>query len=288
MGRIAWEATKAAIRTRCIAQTKTLRRQEDEETARIKAELSYVEAAIKGAGTHTDASSYTTRDELKKQLTERSRTRRSLNDMLEKEAYENGRKHDVNTAAFHRQWTPKNSAQWVEELVNRDWTDPSNPQNPPPGEADKVTDHSKIAAAFTKYYAPLYANKPIDQHAKAKALKTLRKGNRVLPPTAAKCDADITKEEVLHSSAYLPTGKSPGPDRIPNKSSTRPYQRSPPQSSPTCSTRADATVNSQKACAAASSASSTRRRTAATHATTDPSRSSITTTRSSCASSRSA
>ena len=89
-------------------------------------------------------------------LTERSRTRRSLNDMLEKEAYENGRKHDVNTAAFHRQWTPKNSAQWVEELVNRDWTDPSNPQNPPPGssEADKETDHSKIAAAFTKDYAP--------------------------------------------------------------------------------------------------------------------------------------
>ena len=103
----AWEATKAAIRTRCIAQTKTLRRQEDEETARIKAELSYVEAAIKGAGTHTDASSYTTRDELKKQLTERTRTRRSLNDMLEKEAYENGRKHDVNTAAFHASGHPR-------------------------------------------------------------------------------------------------------------------------------------------------------------------------------------
>ena len=29
--------------------------------------------------------------------------------------------------------------------------------------------------------------------------------------------ADITKDEVLHTSAYLPTGKSPGPDRIPNK-----------------------------------------------------------------------
>ena len=47
--------------------------------------------------------------------------------------------------------------------------------------------------------------------------------------------------------------------------STKPYQRSPPQSSPTFSTRADATVNSQKACEAASSASSTRRRTVATH-----------------------
>ena len=59
---------------------------------------------------------------------------------------------------------------------------------PGSGEADKETDLSKIAAAFTKYYAPLFANKPIDQRAKAKALKTLRKGNRVLllrqPPSA--------------------------------------------------------------------------------------------------------
>ena len=103
----AWEATKAAIRTRCIAQTKSLRRQEEDETARLKAELTFVETTIKGAGTHNDASYYTTRDELKKQLTERTRTRRSLNDMLEKEAYENGRKHDVNTAAFHASGHPR-------------------------------------------------------------------------------------------------------------------------------------------------------------------------------------
>jgi hypothetical protein len=57
--------------------------------------------------------------------------------MLEKEAYEKGSNHDVNTVAFHRQWTPKNAAQWVEELKLQDRTDPSNPQNLPPGEADK-------------------------------------------------------------------------------------------------------------------------------------------------------
>ena len=39
----------------------------------------------------------------------------------------------------------------------------------------------------------------------------------MLPPTARKCGAAITDEEVLHTCAYLPTGKSPGPDRIPNK-----------------------------------------------------------------------
>ena len=65
---VAWEATKAAIRTRCIAQTKSLRRQEEDETARLKAELTFVETTIKGAGTHNDASYYTTRDELKKTI----------------------------------------------------------------------------------------------------------------------------------------------------------------------------------------------------------------------------
>jgi hypothetical protein len=113
---------------------------------------------------------------------------RSLNDMLEKEAYEKGSKHDVNTVAFHRQWTPKNAAQWVEELKLQDRTDPSNPQNLPPGEADKEADHTKIAAAFTTFFAAMH----IEPRAKAKAIKTLGKGNRVLPPTAAKCDADIT------------------------------------------------------------------------------------------------
>ena len=44
----------------------------------------------------------------------------------------------------------------------------------------------------------------IEPRAKAKAIKTLGKGNRVLPLTAAKCDADIT-----------PKTKSSTPPRIP-------------------------------------------------------------------------
>ena len=57
--------------------------------------------------------------------------------MLEKEAHSKGQKHDVNTAAFHRQWTPKNSAQWVTELIRKDWTDPSNPLPPPDGQGER-------------------------------------------------------------------------------------------------------------------------------------------------------
>ena len=37
------------------------------------------------------------------------------------------------------------------------------------------------------------------------------------PPTAAKCAAPITVEEMTEICLNLPTGKSPGPDRLPNK-----------------------------------------------------------------------
>jgi hypothetical protein len=54
--------------------------------------------------------------------------------------------------------------------------------------------------------------------AKAEAcLKTLHTGNRVLPPSAAKCGAAVTHQDVSRTCNTLPTGKSPGPDRIPNK-----------------------------------------------------------------------
>ena len=56
---------------------------------------------------------------------------------------------------------------------------------------------------------------PIDPF--QEALNTLKTGNRVLQPTAAKCGAPITEPEVLHTLAYLPKGKSPGPDRLPNQ-----------------------------------------------------------------------
>ena len=43
-----------------------------------------------------------------------------------------------------------------------------------------------------------------------------RRQQRVLPP-AAKCDAKITEQEVAGTCNSLPTAKSAGPDRVPNK-----------------------------------------------------------------------
>ena len=208
----------------CLEQTVAQRKSKDIEAKRLREEIKIARDMTRSGP--ANASTVARASELESKLREHTKKGRTLHDMLEKEAHENGQKHDVNTAAFHRQWTPKNSAQWVTELQQKDWSDPSNPQPLPDGPPlEKLHDH--IAKAFTDYYSPLYAEKPPKRTGQAmdgspidpfqEALNTLKTGNRVLQPTAAKCGAPITDPEVLHTLAYLPKGKSPGPDRLPNQ-----------------------------------------------------------------------
>ena len=224
----AWERTKPKVTDMCLERTAELRRQKDEEAERIRNMIKLAKDLAQGSTMAANATLIATVRDLERQLHEHTTKRRSLHDMLEKEAYSNGEKHDVNTAAFHRQWTPKNSAQWVEELMIRDWTDPSNPQPAADGTASEKR-HNHIATAFTTYYKPLYSNKPpqtssTDHDGNSinpleKALDTLRdpQSRRVLPPTAAKCGLPITPPEIEHTMSYLPKRKSPGPDRLPNQ-----------------------------------------------------------------------
>jgi hypothetical protein len=92
-----------------------------------------------------------------------------------------------------------------------------NPSNPI-RDGTSCEDPAKIAEASTPYWSSLFTRKAT-LPAKAEAcLKTLRTGNRVLPPSAAKCGAAVTHQDVSRTCNTLPTGKSPGPvDRIPNK-----------------------------------------------------------------------
>jgi hypothetical protein len=166
-----------------------LRASRQSVTLNGNAELSVVEAANIGAGTHTQRY-FSTRDDLKKQLTER----RAL---AQRHAREGSLRERQQTRRQHRGLPQTMDAkerrtQWVEELKlqDRGRTHPTlrTYHLAKPTRKPTTLDHTKIAAAFTTFFAAMH----IEPRAKAKAIKTLGKGNRVLlPPTAAKCDADI-------------------------------------------------------------------------------------------------
>ena len=206
----AWEEIKIQIRAMCVAESMRVRTANKKDLQVLKHREAHINSQIQ----HAQASpqDYTRLDEIRKQIRQLTRPNTTLHSALEKDAYTTGQKHDVSTAAFYRQWTPRNAAQWVSQIMRADWTDPSNPKD----QRSNETNAAKIAAAFTRYYQALFAPKKTSKVCKAAALRTLQKGNRVLPPTAVACGAPITEKEVLHESAYLPLRKSPGPDRIPN------------------------------------------------------------------------
>ena len=206
-----WEECKRQVVAMCHARTQALRKKQDERITFIKTLLTTVRKKIDD-GT-ADATDFAEEEDLKTELRDRHRHNFSLSTCLEKRAYSMGQKHDINTAAFHRQWTPRNAGQWVDEVMTADWSDPSNPKNI----GNPLTSAKDIADGFTEYYEPLFAKKVVSKTCKRMALDTLRTGDRVLPDTAAACDAPITIPDVADTCSYLPTGKSPGPDRLPNK-----------------------------------------------------------------------
>ena len=78
-----------------------------------------------------------------------------------------------------------------------------------------MTESKEIANAFTDYYEPLFADKPVSDAAKELCLRKLRSGNRVLAPTAARCGSEITQETIEHTCTTAPCGGvvRPAPDK---------------------------------------------------------------------------
>ena len=126
-------------------------------------------------------------------------------------AYSKMSREEAGLAPFYRVGKASNSKSAINRLKRADWTDPSNPTF-----TETETDPSKIADAATSYYQSLFAAKPSDPVATEKCLDTLRTGPRIEKTTADECGAEITADEAIDTCAHLPTGKSPGPDRLPN------------------------------------------------------------------------
>ena len=68
------------------------------------------------------------------------------------------------------------------------------------------------------YYEALFYRKTPAPGPMNRCMEAMRAAhhNQVLPPTAKACGESVTVEEVLEHCAALPTGKSPGPDCLPN------------------------------------------------------------------------
>ena len=206
-----WEKLKIVIRTKSLERTAALKKERQIQKKALEASLQILDAKIAaGKGQMAD---YTDREETKEKIRAVSKAYFSLHQVIEEMAYSRGQQHDISTAAFHRQYTPRNGAQWVESILKQDWSDLNNPTIAGPD----ITEAKDIANTFAKYYTALYARTKTHTASLKAAIRTLAKGNKCLKPTADKCDADITLEEALTISSILPTNKSPGPDCLPNK-----------------------------------------------------------------------
>ena len=196
-----------------LAQTAKLKKKNAAELKRLRALSKSCEERISAGFATTDT--FADRDHLRDQIRALSAPPRTIADGLDQHAYELGQRHEISSAAFYKRWKPRSAAQWIAKLWRADWTDPSKPVWDPSGAAE--TDPAKMADEITKYYKQLYARKTTHKAAANRALDALSAGDQVSDPTKASLAALISKEEISSVCNHLPTGKSPGPDRIPNK-----------------------------------------------------------------------
>ena len=210
-----WESIKRDAKTQCLEETKRTRFKLNQQLTLKKLVL----ANLRTRTTQGEQINEAEADRLEKEIKAERRKATTLHDTLEGEAYNHGKHQDVGSSEFFRQWNPARPHQAPHSMKEADWSDPSNPIH----SGRTIEPITGILSEFTKYYTSLFADKHTDPLSKATldCLDTLSNpdpdGNtrRVLKPTADLCDAPILAHEISDIINALPSGKSPGPDRLP-------------------------------------------------------------------------
>ena len=160
-----WELIKSKVRTKGLELTQQRRKVERKDTAKLRARAKELEDKV-DEGTAT-VSEYAEVSRTQEKARESSKSDWSLWDTLESFAFHRHDKHDTGSRAMHRQFTPKNAAQWINSLTDFTWPDPSNP-TPPPEDTPPVSQASDIPRVATKYFKALFQRKTPAERANAK------------------------------------------------------------------------------------------------------------------------
>ena len=120
---------------------------------------------------------------------------------------------EASTKEYYSNFKPHHEMQWIASLnVVPDWdADPSGQ-----GAGIKTSTSGETLREATKYYQHLFGPKASDDGATEKMSKLLRK-RTLTAGSAASLEAEITIEEVRAAMASLSSGKSAGPDGLPNE-----------------------------------------------------------------------
>ena len=114
-----------------------------------------------------------------------------------------------------RAFPNKRGASQIKEFNEvQDWS------NPPDKNTETKETTTDIANATAKYFAYLGSKRARSDETEAAAetmLNLLETGATVNETTSNECGKDLTVKEIEATCSSLPTGKSPGPDRIPNE-----------------------------------------------------------------------
>lgn len=205
-----WERIKHECKRMCIGETRRRK-------YKVSKEIKFKKAILRGmrrnlvAGRATDVKAA---DDLEGEIRDLASEQRTAFETLEEQDYSYGKAHDTCSHEFFRRWDPRSASQNPAAIRGADWSDPSNPAF----DGTNADTPEGVLKEFTEYYTALFSKKTTVAEAREAALDTLRdpSSRRVLPPTAARCDAPVLKEDLEPILQSLPLGKSPGPDRLPN------------------------------------------------------------------------
>ena len=201
-----WPNLKEKLLIHLQDQTQRKKARDSEKLQEIKKEIANIDRNYrKGTWTAEDPDK---RNELCEQLTNMKPNDRLVGQTIEDFIYEQDQRHDTGRSEMYQRVTRTTTDSWIHMIENLHDTSGNKP----------YLHHSKdIVESFKQFYQTLFEPKHTkNMHLCLEVLKDPC-SQQILQNTASLCSSNITTTEIIHTASNLPTGKAPGPDRIPNK-----------------------------------------------------------------------